>query len=439
MGEGLEIGVIGDFSGRDGAPELEARLAEKVLIPVDLDEFDACLRRVGPELELGLPFARRVRIERFEDFEPDVLIAALPALSLAPEAHDRLEPPSPDRAAAEGRSVLDDLLDTGRERGALAPLDPAGRAIQEIIERSGDGIDHDAEARRRATSDALTAERLRLLLHHPRWQGVEARWRSLHAFAREAVGVDGARLRLLDLGPADLAGDLTRAGGHFEDTTVHRLLVERERGTPGGVRFDLLVVDVELGAGENAEALAALLGALSERAQCPVLATAAPSLSGVTTERVEPPRRESLGALAARVGKGRLGVVAPRVLVRAPYEAGEFGGLPMGELESDAAEPGLLWGSGAWIVARAALAAVEAGLPASALGRFGRVPGLPMAVLGAGGAATQVGPAERTLSERELSSLADAGLVPIAGIRGSDDVQIVALPALGGGTLLSRS
>lgn len=444
MSNGIEIGVIGDFSGRDGGPDLAVRLAEKVLVTLDLDELDACVRRIRPEIELGLPFARTVRIDRFDDFDPETLVRTL-SLDEAPlEDEGRAGGRAPAPAApatigeASGRDVLDELLVPRHAGRSSAPPDPAGRAIQEIVERSGDGVDHVAADRRRSQLQTLVAERLRRVLHHPRWQAVESRWRALHALGREALAVDGARIRFVDLGAADLVADLERAGGRFEDTSACRLLVEQERGTPGGIHFDLLIGDVELADEERAEPLAALLADLAARAGCPLVASAGPSLSGVTSEGVDPPRRERLALLAKHATRGRLGLVAPRVLARAPYAAGDFGGLPVEELESGAAQP-LLWGSGAWIIARAALAAVDAGLPPSALGRFARVDGLASAVVRRSDVAEQLGPAERTLSERELAALAAAGLVPLAGIRGSEAVQLVALRALDGAPLFSRS
>ena len=57
------IGIIGDFSGRGGAPGLEERLAQKRFLPVDRDDFDDRVWRYNLYHNQGPDLGARVELE----------------------------------------------------------------------------------------------------------------------------------------------------------------------------------------------------------------------------------------------------------------------------------------------------------------------------------------------------------------------------------------
>ena len=59
--------------------------------------------------------------------------------------------------------------------------------------------------------DALMRGLVDACLHHPRFQRLEASWRGLAYLVNQADGVEGAKIRVLNIGWAELCRDLQRA------------------------------------------------------------------------------------------------------------------------------------------------------------------------------------------------------------------------------------
>jgi type VI secretion system protein ImpC len=473
------LGVIADFSGRGGSADLESRLAEKLFLDVDRDGVDDLVARLAPRLGLDLPFAPQLSFASFDGFHPDLMTTRVPALAALVEAHESADDPArvqellaqagadvslgpagapstPVRPSGGGGSrpappqksgseadLLDSLLEGSGAGGAARPRASRGgdpwldRLVAEIGDLATDRRDHAGTERRRGAIAAALGERVRAILRHPRFRALEARWLALRRLVRRAETGDALRIRVLDLALEDFAAELAAARGQPAATLLHRLVVESESQTYGGDPFGLLVCDWRI---EDAEAdLAALrgLGAVAAAGRCRALADAGDSLSGISSA-LAPVGSEAWRALRGAPEARALALVCPRVLARLPYGASDepverFAFEEVGE--GDGAEA-FAWGSGALAAADAAVEAVAATGSLAALPRFAELADLVLHVRRVGRETVQTGPTERVLSEPEVLRLREAGLLPIAAVRGTDTARLPSLRTLAGSPLV---
>jgi type VI secretion system protein ImpC len=475
------LGVIGDFSGRGGASDPGQRLAGKVFFDVDREAFGALLGRLAPQAELQLPYLEALTFGSLEDFDPDRIAERVPALAKLLEARESVgdperaralvseagaelapaaggegdavsseEPPEQRDAAPppteSGAGVLDELLDarssgTARAAGpsARGRRDPAlDRLIAEIGEAWADRTDYDQQQRLREAIDEVLAARMRAILHHPCFQTVEARWRSLHQLVMRAETGEGLRIRLIDLAAEDLLAELSESGGDVRETLLYRLMVEGEIQTPGGTPFGMLLCDFTVEDREDHLRLLGALAALADLARAPLVAAAGSSLSDVSGD-VVPEASETWTQMRALPGARRVGLCCPRVLLRLPY------GPETEPVERFAFDEGVtaeqprayLWGSSAWVLAQAGLDAVAAPGSLADLPKFVEVSDLPLHVHQVAGEVRQTGPTERLLTEPQLERLMDQGLIPVAAFRGTDMARILSVRSIAGPSLLA--
>lgn len=93
-----------------------------------------------------------------------------------------------------------------------------------------------------AELDELISDQLNCILHHPRFQRLEASWRGLSMLVRQAPSADNIKIKLLDVSWRDLSRDIERAPD-FDQSAFFHLIYNEEFGTPGGEPFGLLVGD----------------------------------------------------------------------------------------------------------------------------------------------------------------------------------------------------
>lgn len=228
------------------------------------------------------------------------------------------------------------------------------------------------EWRRRADQlialiDATLNRQVNAILHHPSFQEMEARWRGLAMLVRQSSRSADVKIKLLSFNWRELSRSMERAAD-FDQSHLFELVYSREFGMPGGEPFGMLVGDyhfspVEPEEGDSVSTLAQL-GMVAAAAFCPFIAGAAPMASGLEDfdelNRVQDfswlandPARLRWNSLRAREDSRFLGLVAPRVLMRAPYQPfarRRDDGFPFRE---SVAEDGssLLWGNAAFAFA----------------------------------------------------------------------------------------
>ncbi|GAA6145078.1 type VI secretion system contractile sheath large subunit [Thalassolituus maritimus] len=93
-----------------------------------------------------------------------------------------------------------------------------------------------------ALIDEQISEQIDAVLHHRRFQSLEAAWRGVWFLVDAVVNPENTRIRLLDASWKDLARDMERSPD-FDQSGLFHLLYNEEFGTPGGNPFSVLLGD----------------------------------------------------------------------------------------------------------------------------------------------------------------------------------------------------
>ena len=187
-----------------------------------------------------------------------------------------------------------------------------------------------------AAIDRILADQVDRILHHPRYQRLEASWRGLRYLVRCAEGADKVLIRLLDVSWREVARDMERAI-EFDQSVLFRKVYSDEFGTPGGQPFGVLLGDYFIAhrprPDQPTDDVRVLRGIaqVAAAAFAPFVASAHPSLLGVDSfaelgrpirlDRVfSAPEYIAWNSLREMEDARFLGLTLPRVLMRAPFE-----------------------------------------------------------------------------------------------------------------------
>jgi type VI secretion system protein ImpC len=177
--------VIGDFSGRFGASRENPDFTPRV---VDRDNFDDVLRAMRVSLDVG---GRRIGFAELDDFHPDQLLKVLGPVEDG-EAHIATPADLLSAIIAEqdgGEDEDDDPLDAASDLSRFVERATAGHLVA-----APDAKQVQREERRRAAQ----ADKLRALLHDPKFQALEAAWRGLFFLVREVDTGSDLKIYVLD-------------------------------------------------------------------------------------------------------------------------------------------------------------------------------------------------------------------------------------------------
>lgn len=279
------------------------------------------------------------------------------------------------------------------------------------------------------------------ILHHPRFQALEASWRGLYYLAAVEAAHDedvSIKIRVLNVSWAELAKDVTRAL-EFDQSQLFRKIYSEEFDMPGGEPFGVMLGDYQVahrttpGVPVPDTEVLQEMARIAMAALCPFVANASSTLLGLDSFR-EVNQPLGLDALFRQTEYGKwtslrrdsharfLALTVPRVLMRAPYldDGSRHEGVQYRE-NTNADPEHYLWGSACYALGGVILRAFAntgwfadlRGGPHD-FGEGGVVPDmeyLPLAV-----DQEQLAPRFATevmfddFTERELS---DAGLIPL--------------------------
>lgn len=221
-------------------------------------------------------------------------------------------------------------------------------------------------ARDQASLDRLLNSQVNAILHHPRFQKLEAAWRGLAYLVDQVPGGENIKIRVLDLSWDQLVRDQQQAM-EFDQSQLFRKVYDAEFGTPGGEPFGVLLGDYEIhlrpDSGHPYDDLATLAGIASVAAAAfaPFIAAAHPSLLDLpsfadlerpldldrTFDQVEFVKWRSL---RQQEDARFVGLTLPRVLMRLPYtdDSGRADGFCFREDVSAPDRSAYLWGNSAY-------------------------------------------------------------------------------------------
>ncbi len=217
-----------------------------------------------------------------------------------------------------------------------------------------------------ASIDELMNEQVNLILHHPRFQKLEASWRGLLFLTEEAGDQDNIKIKLLDVSWAVLVKDLDRAI-EFDQSHFFRKVYSAEFGTAGGEPYGILLGDYQVrhrpGADHRTDDVTALreISQVAAASFVPFVTGVDPVLFGVDdfAGLGLPVNYENLFSQAeylkwnsfrATDDARFIGLTLPKVLMRESYvhDAYRSDGFHFAEDVSAPDSTGYLWGNGCY-------------------------------------------------------------------------------------------
>ncbi|HET8654053.1 MAG TPA: type VI secretion system contractile sheath large subunit [Longimicrobiaceae bacterium] len=433
--------VLGDFSARASRRADRAELSGLRPLSVDRDDIDEVLERLAPRLRLdGQGASFETDFREIDDFHPDGLYdraglfrelrrvraraadaATFPAVTA--ELGQGGEAPAPAPRAPSGTAgMLDLILDEAEPPAAPMEVIDSRAELERYVRRLVAGHlvagPDPRQAEVVARIDAAIGEEMRVVLHHPSFQALEALWRALFLLVRRVETGPLLRIRVLDVTRAELEADLGRddpargAVGSALASVTPAVVVVAEAFGPEPADLDVLRRLAELGRAVGA----------------PVLAAAAPSLVGCPAPGADPaewsPTASGWEALRREPAARFLGLAFPRFLLRLPYgedaeECERF------RFEESPGHEEYLWGSPAIACAIMIAQAFSAAGWEMRPGMVRGLEGLPLHLVRSEGETSAKPCAEAWMSERAAGRILDAGVMPLASLKDRDAVQLV--------------
>src|SRR5262245_15054550 len=269
----MRIAILGDFRGRAHGG---VSAADRRPVRVDRDDFDEVMAKHAIELELPLgggESSLRIPLRELDDFHPDRQVENLNLFRALRELRAELSDSSTfERAAArlhggeaaarptavDPAGLLDQMLGGGSSPPA-SPAPPATSDLEAFIQKIvapylSPRIDRAQQAELVTNVDEAISGQVRAILHHPRFQAVEAAWRAAFFLVRRLETGSDLHLYLLDVTKQELGEVASDPGG----------------GNPWG----LLVGLHAFGPEEGDVALLSRIAAMARRSNAPFLAEA---------------------------------------------------------------------------------------------------------------------------------------------------------------------
>ncbi len=229
--------------------------------------------------------------------------------------------------------------------------------IIDAIHRSITDIDH------------LINDQLNAIIHHRKFQTLEASWRGLWYLAVQADGIKNIKIKVLDASWAEISRDMARAL-EFDQSQLFKKIYSEEYGTPGGEPYGVIIGDYEISHKPSQELkqddLATLAGIsqVSAAAFAPFIASASAELFGLNnfSELGQPLNLNNIfsqkeyvkwRALRDSPDSQFVGLTLPHILMRLPYrkKPGSYKGIFFYEQCASDGQENYCWGNAAYAFA----------------------------------------------------------------------------------------
>lgn len=447
----FRIVVLGDFSGHGLRGLAHPKpLAQRVPQSVDIDNFEAVMRRLAPAVSLAVDGAAPLALSfaSVDDFHPDQLLRQLPeptvvAAASASAGAAALTAPAA-QAAAPAResdaSALERLL--GRKPEAASPANAGLDAlIQSIVQPSLAPKADPAQAQSKASRDEARAVQIRSVLHHPAFQALEATWRGVQGLLRSLDLNEDLQLHLLDVSLAEVHADAEASQGDVGQSQLARsLLKQGDADEPPS--WQLVVGLYAFGPTQLELAVLSNLGAVALQVGGRFMASARPSVVGLDSfgTAVDPADWPGMAAedqarweaFRRSPPAASVHLAAPRILLRLPYgkATDAIDAFPFEELAGGLVHESCLWGSGALAAAQLVGQSFMDKGWAMRLGDKLDVEDLPAYVLERDGEKRLLPCAEANLSESVGERLLALGLMPLLSYKHRNAVRVMGLRAM---------
>jgi len=463
--------VLGDFTGRrNRGVAATAELERRPVVTVDLDSFDAVLRRLAPALRLDAAGTGtdgvEATFESLDDFHPDRLLGALEPFRRLRDSRARLADPEQfEREAAQLMIGAGSGTATDRAPGERPPVEEEGELLGRLIGTPSAATSHgpspgtiDALISRLvrphirpgptrsaepylAAIDASLSELMRGVLHDADFQSLEAIWRGLRNLV-DVLDAESVVAHVLDVTRAELQEDLAAAAGDSMSTSAFRLLARGARAGADAEPWSLIVCHDTFDADADDVALLGHLGVLASQAGAPLLAAAAPGLAGCASlADCSDPRQWRIAdpEIARRWETLRrspvapwLGLALPRILLRLPYGArtDALESFEFEECGAAFAHEDYLWGNPALACAQSIAAAWSSDADSAALAGSLELEDLPAHVRDVDGERRLQPAAEHALSMHAGEELLRRGFTAVLSYADRNAARVLRLQSI---------
>jgi type VI secretion system protein ImpC len=344
--------------------------------------------------------------------------------------------------AADEFKLLDQIVSEGRIGRDPASRDWGKTLVSEFVKQVLDGqmtISPDTEAMihaRIAQIDHLLSIQLNEVLHHPKFQKLEATWRGLwYLLENSETGVN-LKLKVFNATKKEVLRDLQRVP-EFDQSQMFKKVYEQEFGVFGGEPFAALLGDYEFGKGPEDIELLERISQVAAAAHAPFLSAAAPELLNLESfTQLDAPRDLAKVFDTTEYARWKgfrtsedsryVCLTLPHVIMRLPYgEATKsVDGFHYEEGVTGDEHSQYLWGNAAYALgARITNAFARYGWCAAIRGveGGGLVDSLPSHTFHTeqGDVALKC-PTETIITDRREKELADLGFAPLVHCKGTD-------------------
>ena len=438
----FRILLLGDFSGR-------AATSWKP-VEVDRDNFEEVLARVGPGFS-------GMRFQQLDDFHPDRIYGQSPLFQGLREVRRKLEtrstfaeaaaeirawskeqsppaatlrtapPAAPERPLlpdpASGISLLDSIVEASEpakpssvtRRGGLQGF------IESVVAPHTVAAENPELPRMRALVDAEASARMRALLHHSRFQALEAAWRAVYYLVRAIETGSQLKLYLLDVSKSELAADLSAADDLRESQVWHILVTDTVE--TGGDPWSVAAGNYSFARTVGDAQMLGRLARIMSFARAPFLGEADPGSSGTETEDAAR-HWERLRQMPEACW---VGLAMPRFLLRLPYgkQTDPLESFDFEEMPGEPSHQEYLWGNPAFACVQLLAEAFANDGWEMRPGAYSEIDRLPVHIYEAEGEKHAKPCAEVLLTERDIEWILDQGFMALDSKRDRDVVRLV--------------
>jgi type VI secretion system protein ImpC len=473
--------LLGDWSGTD-----RKSLNERQPIIIDRDNFDAVLRELNVGLDLDLQGDGKdvlsLQFAEIDDFHPDNIFRQVSLFSDLRDVRRRLANPDTfDSAANDVRSwfnVPDEIVRTDteieNEINDAPPIESnnlldmiltqpsestisrnpqnvdnseLGRLISKIISPYLIKIDENEQSELIAMVDATISELMRTILHHPKFEDLEAAWRGLYFLVRRLETDVDLKIFILDISKDELTANL-KSVDNLSDSFLYRWLISEAIETLESESYAVLGGNYSFEV--NVDDVASLLriAKLADAAGAPFISYIQPEIFGIKnfSENTEESQFEFLEgsnegklwmALRSATETKYLGLSPMKILTRMPYgeKSDSIETFSFEEFKGNGDDHKYLWMNPCF--AATLVLAQSYRLYGWEMGQalHGDIENLPMYVYKEDGETKTKPCAEIVLTENKLETILAAGLMPLISFRDSDKVRLSHFPSI---SLLSK-
>lgn len=480
----FRIALLGDFSNRAqrGLVRSSAELARIRPVLVDRDNFEEVMAGFGEEAHIPLDSMSgtqvSLRFTSLEDFHPDQLCERIEAFRLLLDLRKRLgnsqtfaaaaaelqtmRSPSTARteitedASTSSHSDLSNLsqgnllsqiigepTSTAKPPRPLSPSQEEWNAyLQKIVAPHLTPKPNPRRDELIAQVDAAISQQIRVLLHNPIFQGIEATWRSVSFLTNRVETSPQLKLYMFDISREELVADLCSTE-NLGATALYRLLVEQSVGTPGAQPWALFAGSYTFSSNPDDVEVLGRLAKIAQQAGVPFLAAASPQIFGCNSLATTPDPddwqqpiasedRAAWQLLRQLSETAYLGLALPRFLLRLPYgsETEPIERLEFEETDGKMEHEEYLWGNPVFACVYLLAEAFRQYEWDLRPGVIQNIEGLPLHIYRDGGESITKPCAESWLTERALERILDAGLIPLVSLKNTDVIRLARFQAL---------